>query len=402
MVSRKAAAASDAVLNIVSTIIPLAILQLGVLPAMSGSMGTRNYAMLVTMLSVLNLFPGVLGNALNNIRLIFSQRYKTLGLVGDYQVLATILVSIGGLSTVAIALTYGLNDIIDLILLFAVGAGWAAREYYSVTFRIDLDYRSVLINNIFQSLGYIIGFLLFKVLGYWQFVYLCGQILSLGHILRHSTLYREPFSRTELFKTVSIDWVELICSGFLTRSLNYADRLLLYPILGDIAVTTYYVSSLAGKVLSTAVSPINSVVLSYLARRDERPVRAFQWSLAACFVACVGLYFLIQLLAGPVLNLLYPQYAEAAIRYVGIVSASSLIYVLISVITPFILRYYPRKWQIIINSIALVLYALLGFSLSRSFGLMGFCVATLIANCAKLVALLAIFYCSKPVEHAAS
>lgn len=381
----------DAALNIVATLVSLAFLQLVVLPAMANSMSTSAYAAVVTMLSVFNLFPGTLGTTLNNIRLVYRSKYEREEGFGDFQILLIAACLLSSALIVFAAVLYGFATLETCILLVAVGFCWIAREYYCVEFRLNLTYKKVLWSNVLLSVGYIIGFFVFRITGIWEFVYLFGQFASLLYVLGNTGICKEPLKKSELFNELCLESTELAASNILSRGLAYADRLLLYPMLGSAAVAVYYVSTLAGKLLSTAISPISSVVLSYLARRNEKPINAFRKSMTICILLCIVTYAIIQVAAPSILKVLYSKYAADAVNYLGIASLSSLTYVLISVASPFTLRYYAMKWQTTINAAGLLLYIILGYFLASSYGLMGFCVATLISNLVKLALLVGLF-----------
>ena len=59
---------NDMLLNLIATAIPVAVLQLIILPMLSNRMGSDEYGLAVTMLSVFNVIPASFGNVLNNIR----------------------------------------------------------------------------------------------------------------------------------------------------------------------------------------------------------------------------------------------------------------------------------------------------------------------------------------------
>lgn len=375
----------DASLSIIGTAVPLTILQLVILPSMAGGLDVETYAIVVTMLSVFNLFPGTLGNALNNIRLIYSERYYRSRSVGDFQYLFALCLFTSSLLVAVLAIAYGVSDIIELFLLILISCTWAAREYLCVEFRLNLNFKGMLISNLWLSAGYALGSLLFLYFRRWEYVYLVGQLISLGYIICKSKIWHDPFCMTESFRAVGREFGELTLSNMLTRALSYSDRLIVYPILGSSAVTQYYVASLAGKLLSTAIGPINSVVLSYLAKAKRKPVKSFIMALFAGILACVITYIVIIVCADPILSILYPSLVQDALSYVWIASLSSLVYTLISMVQPFTLRYYSMKWQLISNAISLFVYVILSVVLSFLFGLMGFCIASLIVNLLKLM-----------------
>lgn len=76
--------AFDMLLNVVATALPLVVLQVIVLPLMAYNMEGEEYGLVVTILSAFSVIPGVLGNTLNNIRLIYDKKYKDCSLSGDF------------------------------------------------------------------------------------------------------------------------------------------------------------------------------------------------------------------------------------------------------------------------------------------------------------------------------
>ena len=58
------------VLNLGAVALPLVVLQLLVLPLLGRDMGADQYGFVVAIFAFFSLMPGVMGNSLNNVRLI--------------------------------------------------------------------------------------------------------------------------------------------------------------------------------------------------------------------------------------------------------------------------------------------------------------------------------------------
>lgn len=397
MAGRKQIAA-DVGLNVLATALPLCALQLVILPLMAGSMGEGDYGLVVTTLSVFNVLPGVFGIALNNVRLVFQNKYDEVGVHGDFN---AILLSSGlvcAAACVVLMVSFGTDDLASLLLVFVASLAWIAREYFLVAFRLNIDYKSILICNVVQTIGYVLGYGLFLVVHQWILVYFFGQGLSLLYIVCKSDLHREPLKLTCLFKDVISNTAALSVSQFLSKFMAYSDRILLFPLLGGGAVGVYYISTLMGKIVSMAVAPINGVLLTYLSKRksSDRPRRAFWMAMLMALAVCAVAYVAVMALGRPVLGFLYPAYVDEAMVYLPVTSFTAFAYVLISVAQPFTLRYYSMRWQVLINGATCVAYVLLGLFLLSEFGLMGFCVGALVANMLKLFIMLAIYVFLKP------
>ena len=389
---------SDMIINIVATSIPTVVLQLLILPSLSNYMDGNAYGLMVTILAILNVVPSTIGNILNNVRLLHEESYKKDSEQGDFQILLTIFQAINLLIMVMVSIyCLGTKDIIGILLLIAVGILWLGREYHIVAFRLKSDYIAILVNNLCLTTGYGIGYIFFMKNGYWQIIYLLGYILSYLHIVIASPIIKEPFTKTKRLRIVFNDFAFLLISSVLARTINYADKLLLYPILGGTMVSVYYAATVFSKVISLAITPINSVALSYLSKINKKTNSLFKWTYIVGIVVCGIGYIMIVILSRPVLSTLYPKYVDAAMQYIWVTSGTIVVSVLTSMITPFVLRFSDIKWQIWINGITTIVYIIISLSLLKLGGLMGFCVGALLANIIKLL-ITTYVYLKKQVE----
>lgn len=387
--------AINVVLNTVAAAIPILVLQLVLLPLVAKYMNDDEYGLVVTILSILNIVPIILGNSLNNIRLLYENRYKENNILGDFPVILLldliiniILISIFGICYINIYST-ALN-IIHILFVISISILWLLREYYIVAFLIDLNYGAILINNILLAIGYIIGFVLFRIIGLWESIYLCGYVCSLLFIYAKTTIWREKFKRSFLWKEVFKENNTYVLSCLLYRFTTYADKILLYPLLGGLYVTIYYVATLSGKIVSMLITPLCGVLLSYLAKKNNSNKKSFRKVVQYGSVFCAIGYIFCIVVSRPVLKILYPQYVDNAMDYIYITTAVVVIGVMISLINPYILKALSMKWQVLINSLTLFVYITGALVLLNFFGLMGFCVGTLIANVFKFVFMIGI------------
>lgn len=394
--SNKRKAVGDMLLNIISTAIPTMILQLCILPAIAKFVDNNKYGLIVTILSVLNVIPATIGVSLNNIRLVYEERYKEKNINGDFQILLTICETINIFLIIIISWYYlGNFDIINILLIVVMGILWLGREYHIVAFRINLNYKAILLNNLYLVIGYVIGYIIFRFAGYWQYIYIIGMLISYIYIYMHSTICKEPLKKTIFWKDVSKDSMLLLGSAFLARLINYADKLLLYPLLGGAMVSVYYVATIFGKVISMIITPINSVALSYLAKIKNKPDHLFKWSYIVGIIVCVIGYIFAIIFSRPILGIIYPMYVDEAMKYIYITSATICVNVLTSIITPFVLKFFDMKWQVVINAITTISYIFISMILFEAYGLTGFCIGVLLANVIKLFITTFIYFFKK-------
>lgn len=389
----------DVGLNIVAKAIPTIVLQLLILPALAEHMSDERYGLLVTILALLNVLPSAMGNVLNNIRLLYDDKYKQEQREGDFNV---ILLVMAGINLIVVALfTFYYEKTVtplSLLMVLAVSVVWLLKEYFIVAFRLRIDYLAILINNILQVLGYGCGYLIFLWLGQWQWIYLTGYIVSLIYIFLRCRLWKEPLKITPLFKNTSIQVLMLLVATLLGRVITYADKMLIYPLLGGAVVSVYYAATVFGKVVSLVITPINAVALTYLSKLQKKADNLFRITLLVGSLVCLIGYFLGVWISRPVLSILYPQFVDEAMNYIWLTTGATVLMVLISIINPFILKFFDMKWQIAISGGTVVVYVAICMTLLHFWGLYGFCVGTVLTNALKLLCMLLIYRRAKALN----
>lgn len=383
----------DMALNIAATAIPTFVLQLVILPALSRYMPDERYGLLVTLLAFLNVVPSTMGNVLNNIRLLFNNEYVDEKQDGDFNFILSILAVVDIVAITVFLFYYDKElTLLNLLLIIVVSVLWLGREYFIVAFRLNINYVHILICNMLMIVGYGVGFLLFRLTGYWQWIYLFGLLFSLIYCFIKSNLWKEPFKRTSLFKKTSTQGILLLIAKIFNRLITYADKILIYPILGGAVVSVYYAATIFGKVVSIMITPINSVALTYLAKVRTKKDNTFKSALLLGSVVCVVGYFLCIVVSRPVLSILYPRFVDDAMKYILITTGTTVLYALTSIVDPFIMKFFDMKWQIAINGSTVGVYLILCLSFLKLWGLMGFCLGALLTNALKLVFMIFIYY----------
>ena len=380
---------SDVFYSLFSSAFPLILLQLFILPSVASSVSAEYNGLILTIISLITIFSSTFGNSLNNARLLTE---KEIGKdeKGDYNLLI-LFFSVLNVIFLMIAIRFLNLDVEYTFLIVSSSVAYMLIQYYIVYYRIDINYQKVLISNIFLCIGYIIGFFLFKKTRIWILIYFLGYAFSLLYILYQNPLFKEPIKITKNFKKVVSVSSTLLLVTFIASLLNYIDRLILFPILGGEMVSIYYSASLIGKLGGMVVSPINSVVLSYIVKIKEIKLKQFLSVLAVLFILIIIGYFLSVFVAKPILHILYAQWADESMKYIPITTLTAMITIATTVLNPFILNWCHTKWQLVINVIYLIVYLFLSFSLIDLFGLYGFCIGFLMATIIKFVLMIFVF-----------
>lgn len=358
--------------NILAAILPIAVLQLLIYPLYSQMMSQEQYGAMITELSIITMIAFPAGNALNNVRLLQQNEYAAIESRGDYLPLLLLDAGIIGIVTAALFACIGSYNLGDILLMVLLAVVMLVQNYAMVAFIQNLDYKDVLISNVFLLVGYLIGFVICLIInGKWQYIYLIGYLCSLCYIQRKSHILSERVARTQLLKKTAKKMLTLISSTLISNGANYLDKILINPLLGAEAVTIYYVSTLLGKMIGMVIPPVNNIVLANLAKQKENDQRAerlaywFSWLFAflGCMVCIIASRF--------VLPFLYPSYYEKVKPYIVINTITSMIVNCSSVISPFLLKWCSMNWLVVINIVSLVgilLFSFVGYKIAGLYG----------------------------------
>lgn len=359
--------------NIMASILPSMILQLLLYPCYSNFVSQKQYGDMITTLSVLTIIAMSAGNALNNVRLLQQNKYSESEQQGDYLIILLLEVLLVVISTTIILFFFiRLVDLQEIVLTILLSILMTIQSYAVVAFIQNLDYKRVLINNIFLLAGYGIGFLLCILCDKkWQYIYIIGYLFSIFYIQKASHIFSENLIRTKLYKETVYKTCVLSLASLIASGNNYLDRILLSPMLGAESVTIYYISTLMGKTLGMVISPVNNVILAYLAKQKkgnytiEKLAMLFSWIFmgTGCVVCIIVSRFIIPIL--------YPTYYVHVKQYILINTITAMIINTSSMISPFLLKWCSANWQILINSISLVfmvIFSLIGYMVVGLYG----------------------------------
>ena len=376
----------DIGLNIIASSLPTLALQLLIFPLIAASVSEDDYGLILTIVGIVNVVAGVIGSSLNNTRLIHNEKYVTKELRGDFNFLVVIgLLLTLVLMPVILFIYLDLDNPFSLALLSLTVVFSLLALYNSVSFRIELNYFRILFNSFALIVGYGVGFLLFMIYGQWELIFFFGYLSSLLYIFFNSRLWKEPFVRTPLLGQTLKYILFLAFANLLANALIYIDRFLLYPFLGGAVVAVFYVSSLFGKVISMAITPMTGVILSYVAKMEKITRKAIAYILLFSLgIGSLG-YLGCVVICPTILRFLYPTMAEEAMQFFYINTLTAILGAVSAVLNPIIMKFRNISWQLTIGVANLVVYISLSLPLLNFFGLMGFCVGALIAAVIKLL-----------------
>lgn len=375
----------DIILNIIATAAPLIVLQLIILPYMAKNMSEDSYGYLLAIVSLITIVSSTFGNALNNVRLLCQTEFENIN-SGDFNIILFIQ-SIACVVIISLGIFFFQRNIswLEYFCIILFGIITLLREYFIVIFRIKLNYKAIVYNNLLVSVGYFLGYLFFIYSNLWILPYLIGSCLGCIHCIYKNQLLAEGIYKTKFLAKYFYKTGVLCLAGVLSNILVYADRLVIYPIMGGKAVSIYFAASFFGKLLSTAIGPIASVLLSHLAQKESLSKKEFLRLLIILAIVGISGYIIGICVAPLILEILYPMWKIEAERYLHITILTAMFVMVTSIVRTFSLRYCNINWQIVLNVIPVVVYFFCSILLFLYFGLYGFCIGVLIANIIKFM-----------------
>lgn len=368
------------------------MLQFISLPFIGSRLGAESYGEIVYLISLFTLISFPIGNVLNNVRLLNDKEYKENNINGDFNLLLIVAIGIASIVFILFSLQNSSIKVLDVFLIVTIIILSILREYFIVTFRLNLNFKRIVINNIYLSIGYFFGTYIFIVTEYWEFIYILGLILSNLFIFRKTNLIFEGFKKTKLFKKTLKDSLYLYSASLIKNLITQADKLLLFPLLGPKNVAIYYSANIIGKIISMFINPANTVILSYLVKVD-RKVKLSLYLIATIIIGSV--FYILILFIGPLfLKIFYQSWYVESSALLKYTSAAAIISVIAGLLQPFNIKFNDLRWQLIINATNLIVYILLAVILTNLFGLIGFSIGVLITSIFNLIVQTIIYYMS--------
>src|SRR5699024_504242 len=244
----------DSTINIISNLLIVIAIQLIAFPLLNKVETNDNFAHVIVFYGISIVLATTLGTTLNNVRLLnFEQlgsnsknliftKWLLISLVLNVIVIFIFLIIYN------ISLKYYLGMIIFSVLL-------TSRYYLVVYFREVLNYLNIFKLNLVVLIGYCIGiWIYYQFFSNYNIIFVTGELLGILYMLFFKKLYinlriSKNISKVD-YKKIKKDYFNLVFVSLIINTVNYIDRIILLPILGPIAVSTYFIGSSASKMVS--------------------------------------------------------------------------------------------------------------------------------------------------------
>ena len=376
----------DIIINLFASSLCTIALNFAVYPILAKRFDANDYGNILTIIGVINLLIAVLGNCLNNTRLVLNKNNEVHNSDGNYNIIITISSVVGGIVGVFFIALNSIATPLSVILVFITVTFGIARSYFLVIYRINLDYYSQLKTNIIVSAGYIVGVLLVHTISIWPLPFCLGEGIAFFYTIKKGTLINEPLRFTDSKKIILNTYADLIVAGLIGNVIAYFDRFLINPILGAANVAIFSVAAFWGKAIAPFISPTANVMLSYLCQKESKVSLKKYALLFTCSIIPLTLFGLVGILLAPWLTgILYPTLIGDALPYIAFASLGSLIQNSTNLLMPIIMAVTSSRTILISQVIYFLIYLIVAYTGAKTNGLMGFCVSTMIIGVIKTV-----------------
>ncbi len=381
----------DFIFNIIASMLPIIFLQLITYPFMAKYLSVESYGIALILISAINIITQISGIGINNARIIKQEEYKKIAVNGDFRILSIILII---LNIMICLISFYLIDsnisLINILLLIILVEFGFLKTYFTAEYSVNKDFKKILISNLYLLGGYILGSIIFLFTKNWVFIFLLGNGISLMYIFKTTKIWKEKGGVSPYFKETSLSIFTISFSSLLINLVTYADRLILFPLLGASQVAIYYTASIFGKILAMGLSPISSVLLSYFSKDFVMNNKKFWKMNSINFILCFLFFIVAYFISEPIIKILYPDLYLKVSGLIHIANLTAIVYAATILIQPTILRFCKLKWQIYIQIIHLIMYVVLSILFVPKYGILGFAYISLGIALIKLVLLLII------------
>ena len=380
----------DFVINILASVIYTFARQIVVFPLLAARLTDGDYGTLLTVTGLANVCTALVGSSMNNIRLVQNSRYEDAGEKGDFNVLCVVGTILSVVFSLVLWAVFGFSWLTALLLTGHILVA-NLYQYASAFFRLELNFRRILCANVLVSVAYIAAAVVFATAELWPLVFLIGEGVGLLYVARTTGFHREPFSRTPLLGETSRKLLAFMLASLVGTVLLYADRMIIYPILGAESVSYYSTASFFGKSAGIVMTPIAGVLLGYFAQKNFTASKKLFALVNGTSLICLSAFLAFCWLAAPwFTQLLYPSLYEQSAPYILLANLGAVISIAGNMAQPMILKCCSTRWILAIQVIYGGTYLASALLLMPAYGLLGFCWAAILANSVRLCALYAL------------
>lgn len=381
--------AGDFIYTFIALLLVNVVLQIVIYPIINRFYSSEVLGDIVYYTGVIYTLSASIGGAVANQKLLLRDKYKHTNSDFNVIILGVNAIVFVFLFVIAVASNIG---ILAAFLYGAAGCLVFLRYYAEVEFRLTKNFKGYLFYYILVSIGYLIGLGAFLLTDLWYFIFIIGESVAIAYVLIKGNIFKSQPKSGEI--AVITKLVTVLSVSYLLGALAaHYYKIFINLYFGGDDVTVYYVSSFFGKSLDLVITPITTLMLSYLSRKNKNIANlSAKKVLSISFISGVILYIGFVVATPIYCSLLYPNLYEKVFEINFIVNIAQAFSVVSSILIVLILIKYGTKAHFIIQAIFVAIYVISSSVLSVPFGLIGFAIGACIGYFCKCIMIIIISY----------
>ena len=375
--------AGDLIYSVGGLVCMNGVLQFIMYPVLEKRMGEAAFGDVLTLLAVVSILATTFGSGANYSRMVAKiKNYDNCN--GDYNIYLAVTSALSAIISVASVLFIVGKQSVLYIAGFALLTVFSILRYYGdVEYRLNVNYKGFFLFYLFISIGYAAGILLYFVIKSWIFAVLAGEALCFIYVVLKGSIFKGSgvLSKSEHFGENIRSMTVMSMTALINALVLQSDKILLNAMVGSEEVTVFYVATLVGKIIALLTTPLNGVIIGYLAKYKGKfnarffgVVIAVALGVGAVFV--LGGWFVSHIFVG----IMYPDVYATAKPFFLLANAGQVLYFISGSLMVVVLRFIAEKYQLIINIIYACIFALVVVPFVYFFGLWGITYGLIIVN----------------------
>lgn len=372
----------DITVNILANIIPIVIMQLILIPVFSSNNNSEDFGGFLVILTLVNILSTILGNTLNNIRLINKHEDD----IKEYTYINTLLILIIAniIFTTMFLFVWGVK-FNDILLINLWGSCLLIRSYAFVYLRLELKYLVILYINLISAIILSLGSLLifYNLVNIYLVLFVSEAFIVLSMILNSKGYFKEfkiKFINREKIKNYN----SLMGSNIILNLLNYSDRILIGLVLGTRYVPLFFIATIVGKLSNLVINPMVTVLLSYeVDNKNTYSRKKYIRIFFITIILSIILSVIISLISYMVIKILYPNYLDDVKDLIFLSNLGVILLSTTAILQMKIIANSKFNLNFKINIISLVVLSIVGYILMEFYGILGFSIALVLTSLIK-------------------
>lgn len=376
----------DGVLSIGAKIVFFFVVQFIIYPLLLVEMGDSEYGHFITLMGYVSIFAYGCGEALNHIRVLNQKTDRERA--KEYGVIIFIEASLVLLLLASYSLLWEKTSLYHSVLYGMAAFFMMIRLYSESMFRIEINYKKILISASVSAFGYLLGYFLYIGGMPWYIIFIIGEAFAVAYAGIAGGAFRTFHGLSENFSKTIKSVATLTFSYLISYTLIYSDRILVEFLLSSDKVAVYYTATTYGKLVALVIPPITSVLLSNISKGTIPLNKRIVKLVTLGSIGAILVFFVVGIpVSRLMIYILYPSLYEASLPIMDIGNLAQIVYYSCSIINMLAIRLCDMKLQVKVETAYSIGFILLGIIGALNYGLIGFAVGTLIANILRFIML---------------